>query len=88
MASTYEPPLYDHAFDEDERDRNLLWKQQAAQRAAYRAKVQASLMGDPVAAMMLADRWQAWLDHLRDVTMPPLPDEPETEPPSNQGLNW
>ena len=84
----YTPPLYDHALDEDELRRSLLWKQQRNQRAAYRMRVQASLHGlIPVARTMLNDRWQPWVDHAFDMEMSPQPEDPDTVPVTNQNLN-
>ena len=88
MPRTYQPPLFDHAYDYGELNRNLLYKRQRTQRAAYRARVQASLAGDPVAALTLRDKYQPWVDHYFDTHLPPVPPEPESIPPSNQDLNW
>jgi hypothetical protein len=85
--SDYTPPLYDHALDQDELNRNLLWKRQRNQRMAYRAQLQARLAGDPWRARGLRDKFQPLIDHHIDINMPSLPDDPETVPPSNQGLN-
>jgi hypothetical protein len=83
----YPPPLYDHALNQDELDRMLLWRQQRDQRFQYRARVQASLAGNPYAARAVQDAWQPLLDHKIDMSLPRLPDDPETIPPSNQNLN-
>lgn len=83
----YTPPLFDHALDVDELNRNLLWKRQRNQRAAYRAQMQARLQGDPRAAAALQHRWQPLVDHVLDMSVPPQPDDPESIPPSNQSLN-
>jgi hypothetical protein len=83
----YLPPLYDHALDEGERDRNLLWKQQRQQRFAFRAFLQAKLAGDPVRALMLVDKFQPLIDHQLDMSLPRMPDDPDMVPPTNQDLN-
>jgi hypothetical protein len=86
-VTEYTPPLYDHALDEGERDRNLLWKRQRDQRAAYRSQNIAALAGDPVRALMLRDGFQPLIDHLTDMTVPWTPDDVESIPPTNQDLN-
>ena len=45
----YSPPLYDHALDEGELQRNLLWKRQRQQRFAFSAFLQSKLAGGPCA---------------------------------------
>ena len=87
LMTAYQPPLFDHALDVDELNRSLLFKRQRQQRAAYRAFVQNSLLGNPIAAMTLRDKFQPLLDHAWDMSLPPLPPDPETEPVSNQNLN-
>ena len=83
----YIPPLYDHALDVDELRRNLLWKQQRDQRAAYRNQNLARLQGDPVRALMLRDGFQPLIDHVTDMSMPWTPDDVDSVPPTNQDLN-
>lgn len=83
----YIPPLYDHALDQGEADRNLLWKQQLANRYAYRAQMLTALAGDPVRAVMLVDKFQPWQDFAADMAMPWTPDDEESVPPTNQDLN-
>ena len=84
--TVYTPPLYDHALDQDELERNLLWKRQRNQRYAFRAFLQAQLAGDPVRALELRDNVQFLIDHRLDV-LAPLPEDPEMVPETNQGLN-
>jgi hypothetical protein len=84
----YQPPLYGHALNQDELDRMLLWRRQRTQRAAYRSLVQQSLLGSQTARMMLRDKFQPWADYFLDRSLPAQPDDPETEPISNQDLNW
>jgi hypothetical protein len=87
-VTEYTPPLYDHALDEGERDRNLLWKQQLNQRAAYRSQnIGVTLRGDPIRALMLRDGFQALIDHATDMARPWTPDDEESIPPTNQDLN-
>jgi hypothetical protein len=87
-VTEYIPPLYDHALDTGERDRNLLWKQQLQNRAAYRShNVGVVLAGDPVRALMLRDGFQPWIDHATDMAMPWTPDDIDSIPPTNQDLN-
>ena len=83
----YSPPLYDHALDEGELQRNLLWKRQRQQRFAFRAFLQSKLAGDPVRALMLVDKVQPWIDHRIDMTLPRMPDDPDMVPPTNQDVN-
>ena len=83
----YTPPLYDHALDQDELNRQLLWKRQRSQRASYRAQLQTRLRGDPMAAVHLQHNFQPLIDHVTDMQLPPLPPDPESQPPSNQNLN-
>jgi hypothetical protein len=83
----YTPPLYDHALNADELQRNLLWKYQRSQRAAYRAQMQARFVGNPLAAQAVQDAWQPHIDHAVDMSMPPMPPDPDSIPPSNQDLN-
>ena len=84
----YTPPLYDHAADEDELRRSLLWRQQRDQRAAYRShNVGAVLAGDPARALMLRDGFQPLIDHATDMARPWTPDDEESIPPTNQDLN-
>ena len=85
--TVYIPPLYDHALDEGEQYRNLLWKQQLNQRAAYRSQNVAALAGDPVRAQMLRDKFQPLIDHQTDMAMPWTPDDVDSIPPTNQNLN-
>jgi hypothetical protein len=86
-VTDYIPPLFDHALDEGERDRNLLWKQQLAQRAAYRAQMIARLAGDPIRALMVQDAFQPLVDHAVDMARPWTPDDEESIPPTNQDLD-
>ena len=83
----YTPPLYDHALDKSERDRNLLWKWQLNQRAAWRANNLQRLAGDPVRALMLRDGFQPLIDHAIDMARPWTPDDVDSIPPTNQDLN-
>ena len=83
----YTPPLFDHALDQGEMDRNLLWKRQRQQRYAFRAFLQSKLAGDPVRAMQLNDGFQPLIDHRIDMSMPPVPPDPDMVPPTNQDLN-
>jgi hypothetical protein len=83
----YTPPLFDHALDQDELNRQLLWKRQRNQRAAYRAQLQARLMGDPIAAMRLQHNFQPLIDHQLDMAAQSMPPDPDSIPPSNQDLN-
>lgn len=85
--SDYTPPLFDHALDEGELERNLLWKRQRQQRYAFRAQLQARLAGDPVRALELQDKVQPWIDHRIDMSLPPMPPDPDMVPPSNQDIN-
>jgi hypothetical protein len=83
----YPPPLYDHALDQDELNRQLLWKRQRSQRASYRAQLQARMHGDPMAAAHLQHSVQPLIDHVVDMSLPPMPSDPDSQPPSNQDLN-
>jgi hypothetical protein len=85
--SDYTPPLYDHALDQAELDRMLLWRRQRNQRLAYRAQMQARMTGDPLAALGLRDKFQPLIDHVRDMSMPPMGPDPDSVPPSNQDVN-
>jgi hypothetical protein len=83
----YIPPLFDHALNQDELNRMLLWRRQRTQRQQFRAQLQARLRGDPNAALNTQHRWQPLLDHRMDMQMPAPPEDPPTIPPSNQDLN-
>jgi hypothetical protein len=85
--TAYTPPLFDHALDADELNRNLLWKRQLNQRAAWRAWQQTLLAGDPLAALAAQDGVQPLIDHKFDVSLPAPPADPDSVPPSNQDLN-
>lgn len=81
------PPLFDHAADQGELNRQLLWKRQRNQRAAYRAQLNARMQGNPQAAIALQHKVQPLLDHVIDMQVAPFPPDPESIPPSNQNLN-
>jgi hypothetical protein len=87
MSFDYTPPLYDHALDQDELDRMLLWRRQRDQRVAFRAQLQASLRGNPLAALQAQHNWQPLIDHKLDMSTSPAPPDPDSVPPSNQDLN-
>jgi hypothetical protein len=87
MPADYTPPLFDHALDQDELNRMLLWRQQRSQRASYRAQMQARMRGNPLAALSAQHRFQALVDGALDASLPPMPDDPESIPPTNQNLN-
>ena len=83
----YTPPLYDHAFDQDELNRMLLWRQQRVQRQQFRAQLQTRLYGDPNARLNVQHNWQPLADWALDRQMLTPPEDPDTQPPSNQDLN-
>jgi len=78
-----------NAWDQAEADRAQLWRDERAQRIAYRARVQASLVGDGNAAFTLRQKTQALLDYQNDKNIPFTPDDdPDTIPVSNQDVNY
>jgi hypothetical protein len=83
----YTPPLFDHALDQDELNRMLLWRQQRIHRQQFRAQLQARLYGDPNARLTVQHQWQPLADYALDRQTPTPPEDPDTQPPSNQDLN-
>ncbi|HEY1437360.1 MAG TPA: hypothetical protein VGG82_07645 [Casimicrobiaceae bacterium] len=78
-----------NAYNQDEADRAQLWRDQRANRFAFRAQLQASLVGDPNAAYALRGKTQAWLDYRADQAIPYVQDDdPDTIPVTNQDLNY
>jgi hypothetical protein len=83
----YTPPLFDHALDQDELNRMLLWRQQRVNRQRFRAQLQARLYGDPNARLNAQHAWQPLADYALDRQALTPPEDPDTQPPSNQDLN-
>jgi hypothetical protein len=78
-----------NAYNQDEADRAQLWREQRNSRLAFRAHLQASLLGDPEAAWQLRGKTQAWLDYATDQAIPFIEDDdPDTVPVTNQDLNY
>jgi hypothetical protein len=86
-VTEYPPPLFDHALNQDELNRQLIWKRQRNQRAQWRARQQAQLAGNPMAAAALQHKVQPLVDHVNDMQLAPMPADPDSQPPSNQDLN-